>query len=86
MIACYGCEGLRAWSRLRASTPQSIRRPAHFPANTDSPSIDETVGEVLRQQAAATPDRPAIIEWIGSSSQLASTSYAALLDAATVAR
>ncbi|MDT5067131.1 MAG: fatty-acyl-CoA synthase [Mycobacterium sp.] len=58
---------------------------AHWPADTDLPLTDESVGTVLRRQAATVPDRAAIIECLdnGTEGTPCPTSYAELLDAAT---
>jgi fatty-acyl-CoA synthase len=53
---------------------------AHWPGDPSDTIRESTVGGVLRDAAAATPDAPALVEGIADRAQRRRWSYAALLD------
>jgi fatty-acyl-CoA synthase len=55
---------------------------SYWPADTADPVLDTTVGSVLRDAAAAAPDRTAIVAWTLAPGQRHTWTYAMLLRAA----
>jgi fatty-acyl-CoA synthase len=54
---------------------------SYWPAETDDPVLETTVGSVLRAAAAAAPDRTAVVAWTHTPGQRHTWTYAMLLRA-----
>lgn len=68
-----------------ATVPRSGRQ-ALWPADTSVPLSEQPIGSLLARQAALTPNRPAVVEWVSAAGaedgRLRTLTYGELLEAA----